>query len=122
MRRAADRAVFAPRGDVSIAAHAGIARPLVSRKADEAAGHIELGRQPIEFLPECIGDLEIVALVADHVDERRIARIAEITLCRTHTDGFTALSVQIAPIAAQGGSLDYAQRIGAREFFILRND
>ena len=53
------------------------------------------------------------------VDEGRITRIAEIIFRRTHTYSFTALSVQIAPIAAKCCSLDHAQRIGARDFFVL---
>ena len=61
-------------------------------------------------------------MVADNVDEGRVTRIAEITLRRTHAYGFTALPVQIAPIAAQCCSLDHAQRIGAREFFVLCHD
>ena len=45
MRRAADRASFAAVKHIAIAAHPGIARPFVSRKANKAAGNIELGRR-----------------------------------------------------------------------------
>ncbi len=113
VRRAADGAAFAPEEDVTVAAHAGIAGPFVARQAHEAAGHIERGRQPIELGPERIGDLKIVALMADDVDEGFIARIAEIAFRRAHADGFAALSVQIAPIAPQRRGPDHAQRIGA---------
>ncbi len=101
VRRAPDRPALAAIEDVAIAAHAGVARPFVAGQADEPAGRVERGRQPVEFVPERVGDLEVVALVADHVDEGRVARVAEIGLGRSHPDGFAALPVQVAPIAAQ---------------------
>ena len=100
MRRAADGAALAAEEDVAVAAHAGVARPLVAGQADEAAGLVELGRQPVELRPERVGDLEVVALVADDVDEGQVARVAEIALRRAHADGLAALPVQVAPIAS----------------------
>src|SRR4029077_3223689 len=100
MRRAPDRAAFAAEKDISITTHAGIARPFVTRKTNKPAGNVELGRQAVELLPELVGNLEVVALMTDHVDERRITRVAEIGFGCPHADGFTALPVQIAPIAA----------------------
>src|SRR5262249_56984100 len=74
MGRAADRTPFAAKEDVAVAAHAGIAGPLVAGQADEAAGRVELRGQPVELFPERVGDLEIVALMADDVDEGLVAR------------------------------------------------
>src|SRR5262249_50856558 len=98
VRRAPDRAPFAAAEKVAIPAHAGIARPFVAWHAYEPARRIECGRQAVELGPECVGDLEIVALMADDVDEGEIARIAEIAFRRAHADGFAALPVQIAPV------------------------
>jgi len=91
VRGAPDRAAFAPEEDVAVAAHAGVARPLVTRQAHETARRIERRGQSIELGPERVGDLKIVALVADHVDEGQIARVAEIAFRRAHADGFAAL-------------------------------
>src|SRR3954471_20636570 len=101
MRRAPDRTSFPAVKDIAIAAHAGIAGPFVPRETNEPAGNVELGRQPVEFGPEGIGDLKVIALMADHVDERRVARVAEIGVSSAHADGLSALPVQIAPITAQ---------------------
>src|SRR5262249_24197821 len=69
VRRAPDRTAFATEEDVAVAAHAGVARPLAAGKAHETARRIERRGQSIELGPERVGDLKIVALVADHVDE-----------------------------------------------------
>ena len=120
VRRAADRAAFVAIEDVAVAAHAGIARPFVAGQADELARHVEFRGEPVELLPERVGDLKVVALVADHVDEGRIARIAEIAFRRAHADGLAALSVQVAPVAAQRRGRDHAQRIGAGKLLAVR--
>ena len=121
VRRAADRAALAAIEDVAVAAHAGVARPFVAGKADELARLVEFGGQLVELLPERIGDLKVVALVADHVDEGRVARIAEVILRRAHADGFAALPVQIAPVAAQRRGFDHTQRIGAGDLGAVRH-
>src|SRR5262249_15939625 len=41
VRRAPDRAAFAPEEDVAVAAHAGVARPLVAWQAHETARDVE---------------------------------------------------------------------------------
>ena len=122
MRRAADGAALAPEEDVAVATHAGVARPLVARQADEAARLVELGGQPVELLPERVGDLEVVALVSDHVDEREIARVAEIAFRRAHADGLAALSVQIGPVAPQRRRPNHAQRVGAGDFLAVGHE
>ena len=68
----------------------------------------------VQLLPKSVGDLEIVALVADHVDEGFVAGVAEIVFRRSHPDGLAALAVQIGPIAPQRRGADDPQRIGAR--------
>src|SRR5262249_19305241 len=122
VRRAPDRAAFAAEENVAIAAHAGIARPFVAGHAYEPARRVECGRQAVELGPECVGDLEIVALMADDVDESEIARIAEIAVRRAHADGFAALPVQIAPVAPQRGVRDRAQRTGAGKLLAIGDE
>ena len=78
-------------------------------------GSIELRGELIELFPERIGDLEIIALVADHVDEGLVAGVAEIVFRRPHADGFAALAVQIGPIAPQRRGGHHAKRIGLRD-------
>ena len=122
VRRAADRTAFAAEEDVAVAAHAGIARPLVTGQADETAGDIELRREPVELLPEGIGDLKIVSLVADDVDEGEVAGVAEVAFRRAHADGLSTLAVQIAPIAPQRRGGDNAQRICAGNLLAVGNE
>src|SRR5712691_2992310 len=86
---------------VAITAPPGVARPLVAGQKDEAPRYIESCRQPIELLPKRVGDLEVVALMSDDVDERLVARVAEITRRGAGADRFTTLTVQITPIAPQ---------------------
>ena len=119
VRRAADRPALVAVEDVAVAAHAGVARPFVAGQADERARLVELGGEPVELLPERVGDLEVVALVADDVDEGRVARVAEVVFGRTHADGLAALAVQIAPVAPQRRGRHDAQRIGARELLAV---
>ena len=83
---------------------------------------VEFGGEPIELLPECVGNLEVVALMADHVDERRIARIAEIGLRRAHADGLAALAVQVPPVPPDGRGRDHPHRVGAGNVHILDHD
>ena len=115
VRRAADRPALAAVEDVAVAAHAGVAGPFVAGQADELAGLVERGGQPVELLPERVGDLEVVALVAGDVDERLVARVAEVVFRRAGADGLAALAVQVAPVAPQRARLHHAQRIGARQ-------
>ncbi len=122
MRGAANGAALATEEDVAVAAHAGVARPLVARDAHEAARRVEGGGQAVELSPERIGDLKIVALVADDVEEGEIARVTEIAFRRAHADGFAALPVQVAPIAPQRRGLNHAQRIGTGEFLAVGHE
>src|SRR5262249_25135587 len=83
------------------------------------AGLIEFRRETIELLPECIGDLKIVPLVPNNIDEGEIASIAEVTFRRPHADGFAALPMQVAPVAAQGCVGRDTQRVGARNLLAM---
>src|SRR5438093_1006356 len=95
-------AVFMAEEHVAVTAHAGVARPLVTGQTDEAPRHIESRCQSIELSPKCVGDLEVVALMSDDVDERLITRVTEITFRGAGADGFTALTMQVTPIASLG--------------------
>src|SRR5207253_10179308 len=100
---------------VAVSAHTGIARPLVARHADELARLIEPSSEFVQFFPERIGDLEVVALVADYVDEGLVAGVVEILFCSPHSDGLAALAVQIGPIAPQRRGGRHAKRVGPRK-------
>ena len=102
--------------DVAVAAHAGVAGPFVARHADEATRLVECGGQTVELLPEPVGYLKVVALVADDIDEGLVAGVAEIAFGRIGADGLATLTMQVAPIAPQRRTRDNAQRIGARQF------
>ena len=119
MRGAVNRTTFVAVEHVAVTAHAGIARPLIARQANETPRHVELRREPVELAPERIGDLEIITLVADHVDEGGIAGIAEIVFGRSHANGFTALPMQIAPVAPQWSGRHDPHGIGAGELFAI---
>src|SRR6187455_193853 len=77
VRRASDWPSFVAIKDIPVAAHPGVARPFVSGKANEPPWNVELGCQTVELLPEIVGDLEVIALVTDHVDECGVTRIAK---------------------------------------------
>src|SRR5665213_2693678 len=51
VRRAADRPTLFAIEDVAIAAHAGVARPFVTRQADELARLVEPRGQRVELFP-----------------------------------------------------------------------
>src|SRR5215467_3095812 len=98
---------------VAVTAHAGVARPLVAGQTDEAPWRIEGCGQAIELLPKRVGDLEVVALMSDDVDERLVACVAEITLGGAGANGFTTLAMQITPIVPQECRFADPQGIGA---------
>src|ERR1700686_156643 len=99
VRGAADRPSLVAEENIAVAAHAGVARPFVARQANKLARSIEQSSKLVQLFPKRIGDLKIIALVTDHVDEGLIARIAEIVLGCSHSDGLAALAMQIGPIA-----------------------
>src|SRR3981081_560342 len=92
MRRAADRAALAAVEDIAIAAQAGVARPFVSGHAHELARLVELGGELVQLFPERVGDLEVVSLMADHIDEGCIPRVTKKCFSRTQSDGLSALA------------------------------
>src|SRR5258706_6110812 len=83
---------------------------------------VEFSRQPIELLPKCVGDLEVVSLMADDIDERGVAGVSKIALGGAHTYSFAALAMQIAPVMAQRRFLDHPHRIDTGQLFRARND
>ena len=100
---------------VAVAAEPGVARPLVAREHDEPAVRVELGRELVQMVPEHRCDLEVVALVAAHVEERLVAREGEELAGGVRADGLLGLAVQVAPVRLQGHRLRDAQRVGERE-------
>ena len=108
-----DRAAFVAVEDVAVTAQAGVAGPFVSRHAHEAPGLVKCSGQAVEFLPERIGDLKVVALVSDDVDERLVAGVAEVAFSGIGANRLAALAMQVAPIVPQRSGGHDAQRIGA---------
>ncbi len=68
-----DLASFGPEEHVAVATQPGVARPFIAGKNDEAAVFIELGGQLVELGSEFLCDLEVVALMANRVEERLVA-------------------------------------------------
>jgi hypothetical protein len=67
--------------------------------------------------PERIGDLEVVALMSDDVDERLVTGVAEVAFSGVGTNRLAALAMQVAPIAPQRCAGRDTQWIGAGQFF-----
>ena len=100
---------------VAVAAKPGVARPFIAGKDDEAAIFGELGGQLVELGPECLGDLEVVALMADRVEECLVAGEEMEVARRVGPDGLLRLTMQVAPIGQQRRVLDNAKRVGGRD-------
>jgi hypothetical protein len=64
----------------------------------------------VEGFPERVGDLKVVALVADDVDEGLVAGIGEIVVGRIGADGLFALRMQVAPVVPVRLTRDHAKR------------
>ena len=77
VRGPVNRATLLEEQHVAVAAEPGVARPLVARECDEPTVGVELGGQLVQVVPERRGDLEVVALVAAHVEERPVTREGE---------------------------------------------
>ena len=95
-----DSAALAAVEDIAVAAHAGVAGPFVARHAHEASRLVECGRQAVELLPELVGYLEVVALMADDIHEGLVARVAKIAFCRIGADRLAALAHADRPNSA----------------------
>ncbi len=109
-RGAADRSSFRPVKDIAVPTHAGIARPFIAGQGDKTPRHVELARKIVERFPERVGDLKVVALVPDDIDEGLVAGIGEIILGRIGADGFFTLCMQVTPIVPVWRTRDDAQR------------
>ena len=82
---------------VAVAADRRVGRPLVAGDAHEPARLVELLRQRVELAPERAGDLEVVALVADDVEEGLVAAELEIFARRVGAERLVGLAVRVAP-------------------------
>src|SRR5450755_3998414 len=72
-------------------------RVLVAGNRDEAAWSVELPIETIELGVELVRDLEVVALMADEIAERLVARVLEVVTGAVGADRLLALSVEVAP-------------------------
>jgi hypothetical protein len=79
--------------DIAVAAQTGIARPFVAGKRDELTGIVKGARQLVQRIVKTASDLEIVALMADHIKKSAIPRKMEIVQGRGSADGLLALPV-----------------------------
>src|SRR5664279_4872368 len=97
MRRATDRTPFVEEKDVAVAAKMRDRRVLVAGNRDEAARSVELPIKTIELGVELVRDLEVVALMADEIAERLVARVLEVVTGAVGADRLFALGVEVAP-------------------------
>ncbi len=102
MRRASYRPALGGEVDVAVAAEAGIARPLVAGKGDEAVGLVELRAEQGQSLPEPACDLEVVALVGGGIEKGALTCKLEIPPRTVGADGLLRLAVQVRPERSQG--------------------
>ena len=58
------------------------------------------------MLPEDILDLEIVALMADHIQKGPVAGEVHIVLDTADADCLTTLPMKIAPVSGKGAIID----------------
>ena len=97
MARAVDGFAFVAVMDIAIAADGRVGAPLIARNAHEFSGDIEFPGQRIEFAPECAGDLEVIALMADDVEKGPVAAEFEIFARGVRPQCLVRLAVGIAP-------------------------
>lgn len=112
--RTVQRTAFVQVQHVAVAAQAGIARPFVAGEDHEAAGFVVAGGQGVQVLPEFLGDLEIVALVAHRVQEGAVAREQDELLGGVGADGLFRLAVQVGPVVVARRLRGDAARVAAR--------
>src|SRR5689334_21183778 len=119
MRRTMDRPPLTAIEDVAIAAHPGVTRPLVTGHGEEAMRHFIGSGQTIELVPERISDLEVVALVANYVEEGLVTGKGEMRVSGVGADRLFALAVQVAPVAAYTRFCQHTERIAATQLSLL---
>ena len=120
MRGAVNSLALAPKVHIAVAADGRIGRPFVAGDADKSAGPVERARQPIQLGPERAGDLEVVALMAHHIEEGLVAAELEIFTRRIGAQRLVRLTVGVAPEMNERQIFGRdAQRIGAAQFVAL---
>ena len=97
VRRPVDGLALVQVEHVAVTPQAGVARPLVAREGHEPVVLGELGGQVVEMGPEGVGDLEVVALVGHHVQERPVPGEGMEVAGRVGADGLLGLAVEISP-------------------------
>ncbi len=83
---------------ISVTTEAGVARPFVTRKGNEALVLVKLAREIILVMPKWRSNLEIVALVGGCIEKGKVACESMKFTSRVCTDGFLGLAVQVAPV------------------------
>ena len=111
-----DLLALAPVMHVAVAADRGVGRPFVAGDANEAARLVEFLGQHVQLAPERAGDLEVVALMAHHVEMRLVAAEGKIIARRIGAERFVRLPVGIAPEMHQRRIRgEHRERVGAAD-------
>ncbi len=98
---------------VAVATERRVPRPFPARHEDEAARLVERLETAVEVGPTLLGDLEVVALVADGIHAREVARIGSQRVDAAGADALAGLAVQVGPEGQQRGIGD-AHGVGRR--------
>ena len=69
----------------------------------------------LEVLPELPGDLEVVPLVTDYVQEGPVPAESEVVANTICADGFFALSMHVCPVGQEVGPRRRAHGVRTRE-------
>jgi hypothetical protein len=93
VRGAVERGSVAAEHDVSVASARRHARPFVSDEDHAATVLVEAVDLPTESQPFFVGDLEVVRLMAHHVEQRHLASEGEVFLDRAGADRRASLAV-----------------------------
>ncbi len=102
--------------DITIATNGSIRRPLVAGNANEPARLIEFRSELVELAPEPLRDLEVVPLVAHHVEEGLVAPEDKVLAGRVCTERLVGLAVCVAPeMNPSGLAVDDTQRVGSAQ-------
>ena len=112
---AVERRDVAPVHHVAIAPARRHARPLVADEDDAAAVGVEAVDLAAQPLPLLLGHLEVIGLVAHHVEQRDVAPEGEVLLDGAGAHRRPGLAVQIAPEGLGLARQDRADQIGRRD-------
>jgi len=120
VRRPMQRGGVAPEHHVAVAAARRHARPLVAHEDHAPAVGVEAVDLGAQALPLGLGHLEVVGLVAHHVEQRDVAPEGEVLLDGAGAHRRPGLAVQIAPEGLGLARQDRADQIGRRDLVAPR--